>query len=57
MDEATSSIDMNTDEVVREVMMQVFKDKTVIIIGHRLSSIVICDRLFEIKEEKMIAGV
>ena len=46
MDEATSSIDFKTDTIIRQIMKEVFKDKTVIIIAHRLESIKECDRVF-----------
>ncbi|KAJ0012653.1 hypothetical protein NQD34_016987 [Periophthalmus magnuspinnatus] len=39
MDEATASIDMATENILQKVVMTAFADRTVVIIAHRVSSI------------------
>lgn len=43
LDEATSAVDRGTDEKIRKILEEEFKDYTVIIVAHRLSSIEDCD--------------
>jgi len=44
-DEATSSVDMETDQKVQRTMREGFKDKTVLCIAHRLKTIIHYDRI------------
>jgi ATP-binding cassette, subfamily B, bacterial PglK len=50
MDEATSSLDTDTERGVMEAVRALSRDKTVVIVAHRLSTIENCDRLFRIEE-------
>ena len=50
-DEATSSLDIDTEKKILETLIQLKKIKTVIIITHRTSSLKICDRVFNIQNE------
>ncbi|XP_071816985.1 ATP-binding cassette sub-family C member 9-like isoform X2 [Apostichopus japonicus] len=43
MDEATASIDIETDDTVRKLVGKLFQNKTVITVAHRLSSIMDAD--------------
>jgi ATP-binding cassette subfamily C (CFTR/MRP) protein 1 len=43
MDEASASVDSETDEVIQEAVRWQFRDCTVIIIAHRLHTIAYCD--------------
>ncbi len=45
LDEATSSIDTETEAIIQHAIENVLKDKTSFIIAHRLSTIVSCDRI------------
>jgi ATP-binding cassette subfamily C (CFTR/MRP) protein 1 len=45
LDEATSSVDKHTDELMRTVIENEFKSHTVISVAHRLSSLLGCDRV------------
>ncbi|KAJ6779807.1 hypothetical protein PWT90_01499 [Aphanocladium album] len=45
LDEATSSIDVETEKIIQELIRTEFKDKTVIAIAHRLDSILASDMI------------
>lgn len=45
MDEATSSVDPQTEEILVRATEEFFKGKTQIIIAHRLSTLLHCDRI------------
>ena len=56
LDEATSALDNTTESLVMESIENLGKDKTIIIIAHRLSTLKKCDKIFlldkgEIKKE------
>ena len=50
LDEATSSIDTETEAVIQHAVENVLREKTSFIIAHRLSTIVSCDRILVIKK-------
>ena len=54
LDEATSALDNKTEISLVETFKQIKKDKTIIIIAHRLSTLKYCDRILEIKNGKII---
>jgi ATP-binding cassette, subfamily B, multidrug efflux pump len=45
LDEATSSVDTETEALIQDALEQLMKDRTSIIIAHRLSTIQNCDRI------------
>lgn len=45
MDEATASIDENTDHLIQKMIKEQFKNTTVITIAHRVNTIINYDRL------------
>lgn len=54
MDEATSSIDPASEEMMIKASKQILKNKTQIIIAHRLSTIEDCDRILWLHLGKMM---
>ena len=54
LDEATSSIDTETEHVIQTAIAKVLKGRTSIMIAHRLSTIVDCDRIIVMKDGKII---
>ena len=49
MDESTSSLDTKTEETIMQNMKNNFKDKTMIIIAHRKSTIEMCDKVLKLE--------
>ena len=54
LDEATSSIDSKTEELIQFATNKLIQDKTSIIIAHRLSTIISADKIIVMKSGKII---
>lgn len=54
LDEPTSAMDSETEELMTEVMQNCFSDKTVFISAHRLSTVKNVDKLLVMKDGKLI---
>ena len=54
LDEATSSLDADSEEVVQQAINNLTKNKTTIVIEHRLSTIHNANKIFVLKEGKII---
>lgn len=48
-DEATSALDAESEAIIQSNMLHIAKDRTVLIIAHRLSALRPCDRIITIK--------
>ena len=54
LDEATSSLDSNTEEKIQKALSQLTLDKTTIVIAHRLSTILNSDNIYVVDSGKII---
>ena len=50
LDEATSALDSDTEAIVMRSILNAFKNQTVIMIAHRVSTLSACDLILEIKD-------
>ena len=55
-DEATSSLDNNNQEQIKNVMKKLSKNKTIIIVAHRLSTIINSDKIYFLQNHKILAS-
>lgn len=53
-DEATSSLDVETEHSITQMLNQLKSEKTIIAIAHRLSTLKSCDRLIYLKDGKIV---
>jgi len=54
LDEATSALDNETEQIIMDAIKNIKKDKTIILIAHRLKTIKYCDIVFRMQEGKII---
>ena len=55
LDEATSALDNESQSKIKDVIQNLGTERTVIIVAHRLTTVVDCDRIFVIDKNKLIA--
>ncbi len=53
LDEPTSSLDNTTENLVIDGINKLKREKTIILISHKKSTLKNCDRIFEIKDQKI----
>ena len=53
LDEATSSLDYQTENEILKTLLSVKKNKTIIVIAHRLKTIENCDKIIELDNGKI----
>lgn len=53
LDEATSSLDSESEHYIQDALKNLMKDKTVIVIAHRLSTIMQMDRIIVLEDGKI----
>ncbi|XP_038066967.1 ATP-binding cassette sub-family C member 8-like [Patiria miniata] len=53
MDEATASIDLETDKILQQVVATAFEDRTVLTIAHRVQTILDSDRILVLSEGRV----
>ena len=54
LDEATSSLDADSEEIVQNAIVNLTKNKTTLVIAHRLSTIHNADKIFVVKNGEII---
>ena len=54
LDEATSSLDNETEKQIMDEIYDISNDKTLIIIAHRLSTIQSCDQIYQVKNGAIV---
>jgi ATP-binding cassette subfamily B protein len=54
LDEATSHLDSETERAVQRTLREVTKERTTIIIAHRLSTVMLADRIYVLENGKVI---
>jgi ABC-type bacteriocin/lantibiotic exporter with double-glycine peptidase domain len=53
LDEATSALDESIERKVMSEIYQIAKNKTLIVVAHRLSTIKDCDKVYLVKDKKV----
>ena len=56
LDEATSALDSVTEESIFQSVREIGRNKTVIMIAHRISTVRACDRIFVLERGRVVAG-
>ena len=54
LDEATSQIDSITEKIIQNSIVNLIKDKTVIVIAHRISTLGLMDRIIVLNQGKIV---
>ena len=54
LDEATSSLDIPTERAVQRALESVLADRTALIIAHRLSTVLIADRVLVVDDGRVV---
>lgn len=55
-DEATSNIDSESEKMIMKVIFELSKEKTIILISHKLSNVIYSDNIYFIEDGKIVAS-
>lgn len=56
LDEATSSLDTDTERGVMEAILELHGVKTIVVVAHRLSTVAHCDRLYRLDRGELVGA-
>jgi ATP-binding cassette subfamily B protein len=56
LDEATSALDSNSEQAVQQALEVLMKNRTTIMIAHRLSTVINADRILVLQQGKIVAS-
>ena len=54
LDEALSAVDAENEAVIQDALARLMRDRTVLILAHRLSSVIDCDRILALDEGHIV---
>jgi len=54
LDEATSALDAESEQIVREAVLDVFRGRTIIVVAHRLSTVRYADRIVVLEAGRIV---
>jgi len=54
LDEATSQVDLESEQLIQKVLEKFVRDRTVVIITHRLSTLVLADRIAVMQDGRIL---
>ena len=53
LDEATAFMDTKTDAIIQQTLIEEFKHSTVLVVAHRLNTVLDCDRILALNEGRV----
>jgi ATP-binding cassette, subfamily B, bacterial HlyB/CyaB len=54
LDEATSALDVDSEKAIRDNLVRIKAGRTTVIIAHRLSTVLACDRILVLSEGRIV---
>jgi len=55
LDDATSAVDVRTEEGIHQALAEILEDRTTLVIAHRLSTISLADRVVLLEDGRIVA--